>query len=66
MAKRIVVGERLRALRGEKSREEVAMAIGVTAQAICNYECSVRMPSDDVKMKLASYFGKSVQEIFFD
>ena len=38
MAKRIVVGERLRALRGEKSREEVAMAIGVTAQAICNYE----------------------------
>ena len=60
------VGERLRELRGEKSREEVAIAIGVTAQAISNYEIGIRTPSDDIKCKLADFFGKTVQEIFFD
>jgi DNA-binding XRE family transcriptional regulator len=60
------VGERLRELRGERSREEVAIAAGVTAQAITNYEVGIRTPSDDIKCKLANYFGKTVQEIFFD
>ena len=66
MHKRLDVGKRLRDLRGNKSREEVAIAIGVTAQSICNYECATRTPSDDLKVKLANYYGKTVQEIFFD
>lgn len=60
------IGEKLRALRGDKSREEIALAIGVTAQAICNYETGIRIPSDDIKCKLANFFGTSVQDIFFD
>lgn len=60
------VGNRLRELRGGESREAVAVAIGVTAQAICNYEMGLRTPSDAIKCKIAAYFGKSVQEIFFD
>ena len=66
MPDKMMVGARLKQLRGEKSREEVAIAAGVTAQAISNYECGIRMPSDDIKCKLAAYFGVSVQEIFFD
>ena len=66
MVNRATVGERLRKLRGGRSREEVAIAIGVTAQAISNYEIGIRTPSDDIKCKLAEFFGVSVQEIFFD
>lgn len=61
-----IIGERLRELRGNTSYEEVAMAIGVTAQAIRNYESGIRIPSDDNKVKIAEYFNKTVQEIFYD
>ena len=61
-----VIGARLKELRGDKSREEVGMAVGVTAQAICNYECGIRTPSDDIKVKLAKFYGKTVQAIFYD
>ena len=66
MPSKAEVGVRLRKLRGDRSREEVAMAVGVTAQAISNYEIGIRTPSDDIKCKLANFFGKTVQEIFFD
>lgn len=66
MIDREKVGERLRKLRGDRSREEVAVAIGVTAQAICNYEIGSRTPSDTIKCLLAEYYGKTVQDIFFD
>ena len=54
MIDRKEVGERLRNLRGDKSREEVAIAIGVTAQAISNYEIGIRTPSDDIKVNWLS------------
>ena len=60
------IGERLRMLRGDRSREQVAVAIGVTAQAVFNYENGTRIPTDDLKMKIAKFFGCTVQEIFFD
>ena len=63
---RVEIGRRLRDLRGEKPREAIALEIGVTANAITNYENGVRVPTDDLKMKLAKYFGKTVQEIFYD
>lgn len=59
------VGQMLRALRGEKSQEEVAIACGITKQAVCNYETGERMPRDEIKVKLAHYYGVSVQSIFF-
>lgn len=60
------IGRRLKELRGDRSREEIAIAVGVTAQAICNYECGIRTPSDDVKVKLARVFETTVQAIFYD
>lgn len=59
------VAERLTQLRGEKSREEVANAIGVSVSAISMYENGERIPRDDIKIKLANYYGESVQSIFF-
>lgn len=58
-------GEVLRGLRAEKSLDEVATSIGVSKQAISNYENDIRTPRDEIKVRLAEYFGKTVQEIFF-
>lgn len=59
------IGEKLRDLRGSMSREEVAVAVKVTANAIWMYEAGQRCPNDEVKLRIARFFGKSVQEIFF-
>lgn len=60
------VAERLQKLRGKRSRDEVAKAIGVSVSAIAMYENGERIPRDGIKLKLAEYYQKSVQEIFFD
>ena len=59
------IGARLRELRGDKSQQEVADAVRVTAMAISGYERGERVPQDDIKIRLARYFGKTVQDIFF-
>ena len=60
------VGIRLSQLRGDISREKLAKDIGVSVSAISMYENGERVPRDAIKMKIAEYFDKSVQEIFFD
>lgn len=62
------IGKKLHELRTElgKSRKEVAKDIGVSVSAIQMYENGRRIPKDEVKIKLAQYFGISVQEIFFN
>lgn len=60
------IGERLATLRGDTPRECVANAVGVSVSAISMYENGERIPRDAIKIKLAIFFGKSVQEIFFD
>lgn len=60
-----LIGARLRDLRGDRSQQEIANAIGVEVMTISNYERGERVPNDENKIKLASYFGKTVQEIFF-
>lgn len=59
------IGEYLRALRGEKNQADVAKDIGVTAMAISQYERGERIPNDVIKIRIAEYFNKSVEEIFF-
>ena len=61
-----IPGVRLKRLRNGRRLREVAEAMGVTRQTIVNYESGKRIPNDNMKVKLADYYGKSVQEIFFD
>ena len=56
---------RLRKLRGKVSRQTVADAIGVTRSAIAMYEQGVRVPRDEIKVKLAKYFKTTVEAIFY-
>lgn len=60
------IAERLIKLRGERSREEIANAVGVSVSAIGMYENGERIPRDITKIKLARYYNCTVQEIFFD
>ena len=59
------IGKKLIKLRGEKTVKEVAEALGVTRQAIWNYENDKRVPKDEMKVKIAKLYNSSVQEIFF-
>lgn len=52
-------------LRGKRSRSVVSEAIGISERALQSYELGERVPSDDVKQKLAAYYKRSVQYIFF-
>ena len=60
-----LMGQRLRDLRGDKSRNEVAKAVGISLSALTMYETGQRIPRDQIKVKLADYYGKTVQDLFF-
>ena len=60
------VADRLRTARGEIPRQKVAEAVGVTVSAISMYENGERIPRDEVKIRLAKYYKRSVQELFFE
>ena len=62
----MTIGEKLIELRGNKSIETVAKATDVTTQAIWNYENNKRVPKDEIKIRLAAYYGVPVGEIFFN
>lgn len=59
------IGDTLRKLRGKKRRADVAMNIGVSISALAMYERGERIPRDEIKLRIAQFYGKSVQEIFF-
>lgn len=55
----------LRRLRGKKTQDTIARDLGITKSSWAKYERNERVPRDEVKIRIAEYFGKSVQEIFF-
>ena len=59
------IAKKLVELRGEKSRESVANALGLSLSTLAMYENGARIPRDENKEKIARYYGKTVDEIFF-
>lgn len=61
------VATRLREARLQKgcTATEVANACGITRSSVQMYECGLRIPRDSVKIKLAQFYGISVQDLFF-
>ena len=59
------IGNKLISLRGTKTQREVATALNISISALAMYEQGNRIPRDEIKLRIASYYGKSVQEIFF-
>ena len=59
------IGMKLRQLRGNRSRAEVASAIGVSVSAIQMYENGTRIPRDQTKFAIADFYGETVGAIFY-
>ena len=62
----VAIGEKLRELRGSVPMETVARELKISKSAVSMYENGSRIPRDDVKMRIAKFYGKSVAAIFFD
>lgn len=62
----MTIAERLVKARGDKRREDVAEAIGVSLSAISMYENGERVPRDEIKVRLAKHYKTTVQKLFFD
>lgn len=58
------MNEKLIALRGERSQEEVAKALGISISALSMYEQGNRIPRDEVKIRMAEYYGISIESLF--
>lgn len=61
------VAEKLKEARKKsgKTQREVAEDTGILQSTLSNYELGTRIPRDETKRLLASYYGTSVQELFF-
>ena len=58
-------GKRLAAARGDRNLKEVALSVGITPEALKAYEAGERIPRDEIKVRLADYYGFSLSELFF-
>ena len=59
------ISENLIRLRGKKTQADVAELIGIGQSTYAMYETGKRVPSDDVKIKIAKLYKRTVQSIFF-
>lgn len=62
---KVKMAEKLVELRGDKSREQVAVDNDISYSALVSYEMGERSPRDEVKIRLANYYGVDVADIFF-
>ena len=60
-------GKRIMDLRAQRgiSRAALAREIGVSESAVQYYETGQRSPRDEIKVKIANFFGVSVLDIFY-
>ena len=66
MISTIEIGRRLRKLRGKKTLQNVSDATGLGLSALTMYELGQRMPRDEAKLALASYYGITIDDLFFN
>ena len=61
------IGKKINELRMKHGITETEMAkeIGISQSAMTMYECGKRIPRDEIKIKIASFFGLSVESIFY-
>jgi transcriptional regulator with XRE-family HTH domain len=61
----MTTGEKLRKLRGIKTREQVANDLDISYSMYMKLERDERKASDELKRRISTYYGKSIQYIFF-
>lgn len=58
--------EKLIHLRGDRTQKEVSKAIGISTSTLGMYETGERIPRDEIKKKIAKYYGVSIEYLFFE
>lgn len=61
------VGMKLKALRAgkKKTQQEAADDLEITKSALAMYEKDKRIPRDEIKVRIAEYYGESIESLFF-
>ena len=52
-------------LRGKRRKTAVARDLGISRQLLRAYEQGISVPGDDVKVRIAEYYGQSVGSLFY-
>lgn len=62
------IGTKLKALRigKKKTQQQAADDLRITKSALAMYEKDNRIPRDEVKVRIADYYGETVQSIFYN
>lgn len=55
---------RLREERG-LTQAELADKLGISPSAMSNYEQGIRIPRDEIKVRIAEFFGVSILDVFY-
>ena len=63
---RMIIATKLVELRGDQSRQDVAIKLKISKRAIDAYETGYRIPTDEIKIKLAAIYGVKVGYLFYD
>ena len=60
-------GRRIKQLRQAKglNQSQLAEGLRVSTSAVSQYELEERIPRDETKIKIATFFNKKVSDIFF-
>ncbi len=61
------MAQRLKDLRMKtgKSQAEVAKTLDISLSSYTKYEAGIKVPRDEMKVKIADFYGQTVQNIFF-
>lgn len=62
------VGMKLKALRHakKKTQKQAAADLEITKSALAMYERDERVPRDEVKIRIAKYYGEPLESLFFN
>lgn len=61
----VKIGNRLKQLRGKRTLKTVSEDLGISDSTLNGYELGKRRPKDEIKIKIAKYYGKSIEELFY-
>ena len=59
------IGAQLVQLRGDLPQWQVAKSLGISQNALSMYERGERIPRDEIKLRIARYYNRDVQSLFF-
>lgn len=59
-----LIAYRLKTLRGDRSQEDAAAALGIPLATYQNYERGRQIPRDEIKQRIAGLYNIPVTEIF--